>query len=346
MAQKFEADVNLLKREIYDITKNIDTCKKRNHDTVSNFVKHLKKNFTFDQYIKDNKFVIQNSQIIDPNNYKSGNYDNENQSVKTEANKSLKYNNINKINKTKKYSAHARKFKNYYDEKSYKIINNNNFDYNSKLMLNSDLNKTKQNKLICNTTRTSYNVVGKEYNDIPKTYFNKRNNSTFNNKNGNNCPVKNNINYDKIKKIEKILNCNDIDSCLNKVEKYEKCYSFVEKIKNIYNNGNKNNDEVDLNKILYWVNDLGKQNKYECFCLNIMKKYNIQNFNEFQKIICGLMRHFEKEGYFLKDVKKLLFVENSDDINYIKKKNITNSIKRYNTEKKFNNENFEDIIYH
>ena len=78
-----------------------------------------------------------------------------------------------------------------------------------------------------------------------------------------------------------------------------------------------------------------------------MKKYNIQNFNEFQKIICGLMRHFEKEGYFLKDVKKLLFVENSDDnINYIKKKNITNSIKRYNTEKKFNNENFEDIIYH
>ena len=93
---------------------------------------------------------------------------------------------------------------------------------------------------------------------------------------------------------------------VNAIEKYEKYFSFVKKIKNIYDDSNNKNNGSDLNNILDWINDLTKQNKYEMFCLSIMKKNNIQNFNEFQKIICSSIKRLENEGYFLIILKNFI----------------------------------------
>ena len=95
-------------------------------------------------------------------------------------------------------------FKNCNNEKRYKIINNNNFNHSCKENLNSGMNKDKQKKIICNS----------EYKYIPKTLINKRNNSALidKNENENAYIIKNDLNYNEIEKIKKILNFNDIDS--------------------------------------------------------------------------------------------------------------------------------------
>ena len=347
MSQKFENRINLLKKEINDIKRNINLYKNKNHSTVSLFIKHFKKNYVFDQYINNCCFINNNTdKIVGFNNYKNENYNNDNRNLKTETNISHKYNNIDKIHNTKIYSANVSKFKDYFNEKSYKIINRNNFNYNYKKILNSDINKKEQQQLIYNTTRKN-SIINKKYNDISKTISNKKKNSFLNeNMKSNHCII-NDVNYNKLEAVKKILNCNDIDNCVNTIEKYEKCFSFVENIKNIYNSNNSNkNNGPDLNNILYWINNLVKQNKYEQYCLDTMKKYNIQNFNEFQKIIYGSMQHLEKDGFFLSDIKKILFDENSNDINYMMNNKINNSSKRNKSEQKLLNENFEDIAFY
>ena len=65
MSQNIENHVNLLKKEIYDITRNINNVGNKSHTTVTNIVRRLK-NFTTD--FDQNNFPINNN-IINTNIY-------------------------------------------------------------------------------------------------------------------------------------------------------------------------------------------------------------------------------------------------------------------------------------
>jgi hypothetical protein len=130
-----------------------------------------------------------------------------------------------------------------------------------------------------------------------------------------------------------LLNCNNYDDCLNKINEFSEQKKFVNKILKIYNKYNQEVEKGDTvyENILLWINYLiySKQrnkndDKYEYFCKQLMKENNINNFSFFQNFTRNIINEKKNENNFLEDIKKILSVEDcfikENNNNFIKKK--------------------------
>ena len=365
MSQNIENHVNLLKKEIYDITRNINNVGNKSHTTVTNIVRRLK-NFTTD--FDQNNFPINNN-IINTNIYTEQNkpnikslkqnyrrksnfncyrnknincyFQNESKTnldinnpvIKTQTNENNNYN--------KKYTISSSMFQNYSQRTKYDDLKKDK-SKNLKKYYKSKKNKNTDNNII-QRQKTSNDIHdykwNNEYHDTKDTTLNKGN-KTSKSSNKDVYIKKNNVRYNKIEKIKNKLKCDD-NEVYTKKNEIINCFSFVEKIQKIYNKCNNNSDNIsggDFNSILKWINHLAHKNKYEKFCLRVMKENNIKNFNDFKKKIYELMYNQKKENYFLNDMKKILCSNNNDD--YVKR-----NTKRCKTAERMTIENFDDITF-
>ena len=366
MSQNLENHVNLLKKEIYDITRNINNVGNKNHTTVTNIVKRLK-NFTTDftqndfplnyNINKTNLYTEQNKPNIKSlkQNYRKKNNFNyyrnksnncyfqngsntnlniDQQALRTQANDSTNYN--------KKYTLSNNIFQNYTHRNKYDDIKkekSKNLKNHFKSKGISSIDNINQRPILSSHNR-GYKFYD-EFQEKKEKTLDKRNKISHS-VNKDVYIKKNNVRYNKIEKMKNILKCDDNEACINKIKTFDECFSFVEKIQNIYNKSNNNSDYLnggDLNNILNWINHLAYENKYEKFCLSIMKENNIANFNDFQKKIYDLINNSKKENYFLNDIKKILCSDNNNDYGI-------KSRKRCKTTDRMTIENFDDIILH
>ena len=115
-------------------------------------------------------------------------------------------------------------------------------------------------------------------------------------------------NNDNIKHILKLLKAKNQLECINKINKLLSYEDFVHKIKKIYCNYNDNNKSFKLKDILFWISinyNNKKINKYEEFCLGIMKKFNISNFDNFKIFFKNLIAKDKNNEYFVNEMKEL-----------------------------------------
>ena len=69
-----------------------------------------------------------------------------------------------------------------------------------------------------------------------------------------------------------------------------------------------NNKAFKLKDILFWISinyNNKKINKYEEFCLGIMKKFNISNFDNFKIFFKNLIAKDKNNEYFVNEMKEL-----------------------------------------
>ena len=192
------------------------------------------------------------------------------------------------------------------------------------------------------------NIINKTFNNInnlkKNLYHNKKsNNNKFNNKNNHNNHnnynhynsfsnieiqriKKNNYFINKkffsenkiIEKIKELLNCKNIEECLEKINEFSEQKKFVNKmlkIYNKYNNGEMNKGD-NYENVLLWINYLiySKQrntndDKYEFFCKQLMKENDIKDFSLFQSYARNIINGKKNANNFLEDIKKILSVE-------------------------------------
>ena len=283
----------------------------------------------FNHNIKNNLFI--NSK----NNLRENIWKNEceklNETINSKEKDKIK-NNIffGKYNNQKKNSSLYKQKINLFKEKS-------DFHYDkisSKSKIN-DFSGINKNKNIINKTFNNINNFKKNlYYNNKKSNSNKYNNNHNNHNNHYNSfnienqkIKKNNNNYcinkkhfsenKNIEKIKELLNCKNIEECLDKINEFSEQKKFVHKMLKIYN---KYNDEIikgdNYENILLWINYLiySKQknkndDKYEFFCKQLMKENNIKDFSLFQSFARNIINGKKNANNFLEDIKKILSVE-------------------------------------
>ena len=368
MSQNLDNHVSLLRKEIYDFTKNINNIENKNHTTVNNIVKKLKnyntdliqKNFPLNNNTNNtNLYTEQNKPNIKSlkqnyrkkNNFncyrnKNTNYYFQNGSNSTNSNTNnpvLTTQTNDSKNNNKKYIISSSMFQNYSHRTNYtnlKKDKSKNLKRNckSREILNTDINLNQRQ--IISRNINEFNLYDEYPENKGKLLYKRYKNSNSTNKDV--YIKKNNVRNNKIENMKNNLKNNNNETYINKFGTVDQCFSFIEKIQNIYNKNNNNSDNInrgDLNNILKWVIHLTHENKYEKFCLDIMKENNIKNFNDFKIKIYDLMDSHKKENCFLNDIKKILCSDNDNE--YTKK-----SKKRCKTVDRMTIENFDDIVFH
>ena len=315
MAKNFEANFNLLTKELSRITKNINSMKNKNHDSISkiiNNIKNINDNSTKTKLEKEKEKT--NYDKIRPIIYLYPTYKNQkNIHSKTIDNITitnskffLDKNSIINIKKTNYKKAHTIDFNSNYNlnksNSSKKIKtqrNKKNHIYNKNdisKILNFDYYNNKE-----------FNKLNKKHINIPDDFFE----SNYNNYKDKYYKNYNSINVTKITRHNNYFRRNNL---LPKKEK--KFLNQMFKIYGRYNNLNKLNNNYEYDKIIEWINDLinkkgkeGKEekNKYENFCKQLMKENNIKNFSTFQSFAKNNIKEEKSANYFIKDLKKILF---------------------------------------
>ena len=210
-----------------------------------------------------------------------------------------------------------------------KIKNNIFFGKNNQSMKN--IKKIKMNSFK-QKSDSSFTKISKKSksNGLTSMNLKNRNIKTYNKINDLNFNYAYNKNIDKI---TQLLNCNNYEECLNKINEISEQKKFVNKILKIYNKYNQEVEkgDTDYENILLWINYLiySKQrnkndDKYEIFCKQLMKENNINNFSFFQNFTRNIINEKKNENNFLEDIKKILSVEDcfikENNNNFIKKK--------------------------
>ena len=169
----------------------------------------------------------------------------------------------------------------------------------------NNINKQKKNFSSITSNRSYNNKNMKtnknKYEQILFEIINTTNNFNY----GNKSPNINEINIDNILNEYKVFLYN------NKIKD-----EFIAKIINIYNKNNKlkldynfNNIE-SLEPILYWIEnrtDFKNENEeYKNLCLEIMKKYNLKDIEQFKIFIEKMLNKINNNEYFLEGIKKIL----------------------------------------
>ncbi len=100
----------------------------------------------------------------------------------------------------------------------------------------------------------------------------------------------NNNENNNLKSILNYLNVNNIEEAKNKIQKliiFNKFYQQISKLYNESNSCNYNYNKFNGNNILSWIYDIAKYSKnfnYKLFLEDIMKEYNIKDFEELKMI--------------------------------------------------------------
>ena len=114
---------------------------------------------------------------------------------------------------------------------------------------------------------------------------------------------------DNINNIFKLLNVRNYKECLYKINKLLNYEEFIHNIKHIYLEFNDHNNNFKLKDILYWLsfhlNKDNKENKYEAFCKDIMRKFNISNFDNLKKYFNKLVDKERNNKQFVNGMKEL-----------------------------------------
>lgn len=117
---------------------------------------------------------------------------------------------------------------------------------------------------------------------------------------------------DNINHIYKLLNAKNQIDCIYKINKLLTYEDFIHKLKKLYYNFNDHNKDFKLKDILFWIsmnssndNNNRKRNKYEEFCHEIMKKFNIHDFENFKMFFYKLVKKDKNSHYFVNEMKEL-----------------------------------------
>ncbi len=118
---------------------------------------------------------------------------------------------------------------------------------------------------------------------------------------------------DNINHIYKLLNAKNQIDCIYKINKLIEYEDFIHKLKKLYYNFNDHNKDFKLKDILFWIsmnscdnnNNNRKKNKYEEFCHEIMKKFNIHDFENFKIFFYKLVKKDKDSHYFVNEMKEL-----------------------------------------
>ena len=128
-----------------------------------------------------------------------------------------------------------------------------------------------------------------------------------------------------------MLNVNNINDGIMKVNNLLNYERDINKLKEIYSKNN-NNEKYKIDKNGKWlsniINNYKRNEKYKYFCQNIMDFYKIKNFEEFKMFIKVLLNKNKKNKKDYSNGKNIINGK-LDDNNYVDKNLIDNS--------KFNN---------
>lgn len=152
-----------------------------------------------------------------------------------------------------------------------------------------------------------------------------------------------NYNYqnNNLNNIFQLLNVTNQEECLYKINKLLHYEEFIRKIKKLYFNFNDHNKDFTLKDILFWVSfNLNRENnginKYEKFCNDIMRKFNIKGFENFKMFFANLINKEKNNDIFVKEMKQLFNSFNQFQPN--------KSIYKNESKKIFQNDTNEDDI--
>ena len=152
------------------------------------------------------------------------------------------------------------------------------------------------------------------------------------------CDKNNNINN-----YYKLLNVKNHDEYIHKINKLLSYEDFIHKIKKLYFKFNDQNKNFKLKDILFWIsfniNNDNKKNKYEEYCHEIMKHFNIPNYDKFKIFINNLINKNKNNDYFVNGMKELFNSFNEFQPN----KTIYKIRSKTNNTKKFIYKNEDDI---
>ena len=286
------------------------------------------KKFIFERKTKRNKTetIKSNSNIRNPlnlNNYNISSAHPPNTNFINKKNKKISYSSVDNEDLKNIKLSNKKDINNNF---KFKYENKNLKNINEDLYINNN-NKENENKLNINNN-TQKNIRNLNYNF---------------DENSNIKEDKNN-DKDKINKLLLMLNVNNINEAIFKVDKllnYENC---INKLKDLYNdmiNNNNYNEKIDLDKNLYWLSNIiknyKKNEKYKNYCKNIMIQNKINHFHEFKSFIDNILVKNRKNKGFISEVKNILC---EDDYYTNKNKNMNNMNRvNYEPSKKIKKEN-------
>ena len=165
---------------------------------------------------------------------------------------------------------------------------------------NDNNNNHRNHSNITNNNKANYN----SHNNYNKNIFSKEIHSDIKN----------------ITKIKKLLNCQNNEQCIDKIKNFTKQKEFIDKIFTIYHKNKNNNEKINSNNyesIILWINYLlnnkqkNENDKYEKFCLELMKENKINDFPNFQKFTKNLINEKKSTSLFIEDIKKILSVDSN-----------------------------------
>ena len=377
-----KSSINSLKYLTYNHKINYNNQENKNSDNINDIYFNNKQNknedFYNNTYLKENKYngkYIYNKKDLNNKEKLNNNYIKKEDSKinKDEYNrksekdiflsikndKKLVFEKRAKRNKMSKLDANSKssnsfninKINNYMDNKeNKKNIINYNYIIDKKKQYLSDNNEIEIN--------TSDKENKKGYDNYINPQENKKkqriNNDEINDNNINICKdsnIYNNKDIIKINKLLKLLDVKNINDALYKVNillKYEKS---LNKIKNLYNDGNNKNK---LDDDLIWLSNIIKKYKkneiYKKYCKTIMIKNKIKNFDEFKNFINNILVKNRKNKGFIVDVKNILcedeyYSNNKNLISINQQNHETNKMKIEKNNKGNNTDNSNDIKF-
>ena len=304
-------------KENLDYSRNIDY---NNYYYKSDLINHK-------DYM--NRLLNKNININTPNNRKSRNKSEiifKNREIETQKNNELYIEN-----------------KNIFNDKASKTFLSEYFQKNNNINSNKVNNSFyKMQKNILHKTYTYTNINPKNNKNIfrekasrginLKGNINQKKMELYSNEN-------NNINY-----YYKLLNAKNHEEYINKINKLKSYEDFIHKVKKLYYKYNENNKDFKLKDILYWISlnckKNNKINKYEELCHEIMKNFNIPNYDKFKIFFDNLINKSKKNDYFVNGMKELFnnFSEFQPNKTFYKYRNNYN-----NNNQNFTNKNEDDI---
>ena len=292
---------NLMKKSNKKIPKT-DSFKYlyNNHNNYNNH----SKNYTYD----GGHFIINES------NYESNIISNENENSRKEVNHNYYVNKLltNKL----KYEPKSRNKNEIEDFKNEDFFNDNyQKTYFGGIMKKYDKNYNKINinsfsKNRLKTNKYNHNLAHYKSNkNIFRKNTSTKENSKENNKNYFKYNIYSDISFDKnenINNIFELLNVKCYNDCIDKINKLLNYEHFIHKLKKLYYNYNGNNKDFELKDILFWISfNLNNENQYEEFCMEIMEKFNISDFEHFKKFFKTLINKDKNNKYFVNGMKQL-----------------------------------------
>ena len=313
-------------------------------------------------YNQNNNSINRDKNIFNDNNYFQNIDNNINYYYKSDLNHKDYINrlmNVNIYNNKKSRNKNENDFKN----KEIETQKNNELflEYKEKNFINDKTSKTffseyfqKFNKINSNKINNSFyqvknNILHKTYSNINhknnKNLFRENGSTRIKQKEHNTKKIfdfdgdkNNNINY-----YYKLLNVKNHDEYIHKINKLLSYEDFIHKIKKLYFKFNDQNKNFKLKDILFWIsfniNNDNKKNKYEEYCHEIMKHFNIPNYDKFKIFINNLISKNKNNDYFVNGMKELFNSFNEFQPN----KTIYKNRSKNNNTQKFIYKNEDDI---